>query len=404
MKEKKICGRLLRFLAVYIMAASASVLSYTAVKAVSDAGPGRAVNRQTLYKSEMVYDVETGYYKETVVTTNIYYDEATGDTYTSVETVYNYYNYDGYTYELVFSKNDDTNTGPVPSAAPKFTPAPEASAVPDYRPVQTPYPTDNSSVQDVENEFDMSPMKMSVKRKSSTQSVIKWDINDNASGYYIFRSTSEYGTYKKIRTIDNNLDNTYNDKKLNAGKIYYYKIQAYRKTDSGILTSEMPEAQQVSTIKTQNIINKLKKLKKKYPDGKYWNHVGYNVSAGQSTYGYVTNSPCNHEGSPNGVASTCNKYSVMLNNKIMTGYQCYGFANLLGDKLFGKSKIKTHKSYKKSKVGDHVRYSGHSVVIIEKHPKYIKVAECNIGGTCKIKWGRKISKSSLSKATYYTRY
>ena len=41
---------------------------------------------------------------------------------------------------------------------------------------------------------------------------------------------------------------------------------------------------------------------------------------------------------------------------------------------------------------------------VEKHVGYIIVAEANYGHTCMIKWGRKISKSALNGATYYTRY
>lgn len=402
--------RLGRYLAVlFILIVSSVFISYTDSNAADNRS--NMSGSQTSYKSDMEYDVATGYYLETVITTSTYYDAATGCDVTKVETVYNYYNYDGDAYELVMSKRntESTYTQVKPAATPVApdTQIPLQTASPDSsipaQPTQTPVYDDYVKTSE-EIDFDTSPLKLSVKRKSSKKAVINWNENENAHGYYIFRSLSEDGKYKKIATVYDYLIDQYIDKKLKSGKIYYYKIQAFYETDSGILTTDMSDAEQVSTIKTQQIINKLKKLKKKYPDGKYWNHVGYNVSAGQSTYGYVTNSPCRHSGTSNGVASTCNKYSVMLDGKVMTGYQCYGFANLIGDKLFGRTRIKTHKSYKKSKVGDHVRYGGHSVVIIEKHAKYIKVAECNIGGTCMIKWGRKISKSALKKATYYTRY
>lgn len=400
------------FAVILVLLASTAAFSYTAVNVMAENRINEGTN-QTSYKSDIVYDITTGYYMETVVTTTSYYDTAMGCDVISVETVYNYYSYDGYTYELVMSNRNTENTYIQPPPA-------TATPVPDYQiPTQTPYPPDNIYVrptqtpvydeddkkdEEEEVDFDTSPLEISVKRKSSTKALVKWKTNEHAHGYYIFRATSEEGKYKKVGTVKDNSVRQYNDKKLKSGKIYYYKVQAYLKTDSGTLTSDMSEAGQVSTIKTQQLINKLKKLKKKYPDGRYWNHVGYKVSAGQSTYGYVTKYPCRHSGTANGVASTCNKYSVMLDGKLIAGYQCYGFANLIGDKLFGKSKIKTHKSYKKSKVGDHVRYGGHSVVIIEKHSKYIKVAECNIGGTCMIKWGRKISKAALDNATYYTRY
>lgn len=399
-----------RFLAVlFILIVSSVLISYADVYAADDSVYGRGI--QTPHKSDMVYDASTGYYLETITTTDTYYDAATGCNVTKVETVYNYYNYDGYKYELVMSNKNTENTyTPVnPAATPGIydSPAPAQTANPYdsiyAQPTQIPVYDDYYNQLDA-IDFDTSPLKISVKRNSSKKAIVKWKVNDNAHGYYIFRAASEEGKYKKIADVDDYSVNEYTDKKLKSGKMYYYKLQAYYETDAGTLTTDMSDAEQVSTFKTQQLKNKLKKIKKKYPDGKYWNHVGYKVSTGQSTYGYVTNSPCRHGGTPNGVANTCNKYSVMLDGKVMTGYQCYGFANLIGDKLFGRSRIKTHKSYKKSKVGDHVRYGGHSVVVIEKHAKYIKVAECNIGGTCMIKWGRKISKSALKKATYYTRY
>ena len=98
--------------------------------------------------------------------------------------------------------------------------------------------------------------------------------------------------------------------------------------------------------------------------------------------GITTKYPCNHNGSQNGIASTCNYYHGRDN---VLGYQCWGYASLLSDKLFGKAKIKSHNSFNKAKVGDHVRYGGHSVLIIAKHKDYIEVTECNIGNTCIIK-------------------
>lgn len=77
----------------------------------------------------------------------------------------------------------------------------------------------------------------------------------------------------------------------------------------------------------------------------------------------------------------------------------------MSDLIFGRNaKIKNFKSFAKSKMGDVIRYSGHSVIIVEKHKNYIVAGECNYGNTCIIKWGRKIYKSELKNATYSTRY
>ena len=75
------------------------------------------------------------------------------------------------------------------------------------------------------------------------------------------------------------------------------------------------------------------------------------------------------------------------------------------DLLYGRSaKIKNFTSYAKCKPGDVVRYSGHSVIITEKHGGYVVVGECNYGNTCLIKWGRKVSSAELAGAVYSRRY
>lgn len=358
-------------------------------------------NLITSYTSDMEYDVATGYYVQTTVTVSEYYDSISGCNVKCTETVTKYYSFDGSAYILESTKNTTQNEYiPVSTATP--TMYPESTYTPAATVSPSAAPDDNGDILD-DIEFEKEALEFSVSRKSATKAKISWKVNKNADGYYVFRATKEDGDYSKVKTIKDYSIVSYTDNTLKSDKKYYYKVQAYLHTETGIMTTEMPEAKQVSTYTTQSIINKLKKLKKIYPDGKYWNHVGYKVSVGQSTYGFVTNKPCNHKGAHNGIASTCNKYSVKINNTIMTGYQCYGFANMIGDKLFGKTKIKVHHSYKKAKVGDHVRYGNHSVVVIEKHSKYIKVVECNIGNTCMIKWGRKISKSALKGATYYTR-
>ena len=73
--------------------------------------------------------------------------------------------------------------------------------------------------------------------------------------------------------------------------------------------------------------------------------------------------------------------------------------------IWRNAKIKNHKSFAKAKVGDVVRCNNtHSVIIIEKHDDYVKVGECNIGDTCMIYWGRKMTKKELKGAVYSHRY
>lgn len=72
------------------------------------------------------------------------------------------------------------------------------------------------------------------------QATIRWRKAENATGYYVYRSESANGTYKKIATVTGKT--YYTDKKsLKSQKAYYYKIVSYRKSGSKILTSKASE-------------------------------------------------------------------------------------------------------------------------------------------------------------------
>lgn len=73
--------------------------------------------------------------------------------------------------------------------------------------------------------------------KGGTHSAnLRWKKVSNATGYYIYRSTSENGYYKKVATVKRKT--SYTDKKsLKNRGYYYYKIVAYRKSGSKTLKS-----------------------------------------------------------------------------------------------------------------------------------------------------------------------
>lgn len=58
--------------------------------------------------------------------------------------------------------------------------------------------------------------------------VIKWSKISGASGYEVYRSTSNSGNYGKIKTINSSSTTSYKDTKLNIGRKYYYKVRAYK--------------------------------------------------------------------------------------------------------------------------------------------------------------------------------
>lgn len=76
-------------------------------------------------------------------------------------------------------------------------------------------------------------VKISSVKGGAKKETIKWKKVNDATGYYVYRSTSKNGKYKKIATIKNVKTLSYVDKKVGAKKAYYYKVAAY-KTANGV--------------------------------------------------------------------------------------------------------------------------------------------------------------------------
>lgn len=150
-------------------------------------------------------------------------------------------------------------------------------------------------------------------------------------------------------------------------------------------------------------------LREKYPDGYYWNNF-----EPSEKYPAVTETPC--PGHLSGDYSTC------------IG-QCYGFANLISDELFGKNTKKTYGvTAETMRIGDHLRTSHHSVIVtdiirpgdvcgynfrtdenIVATSTYVIVVHCNWGYTCNIMWDYDYtdyiySYDSIIASQSYTRY
>lgn len=70
-----------------------------------------------------------------------------------------------------------------------------------------------------------------VLRMSATSLKVKWKKVSGAHGYRIYRSTSEDGEYTKIATVTSGSRTYYTDSKRTCGRVYYYKVQAYRKVN-----------------------------------------------------------------------------------------------------------------------------------------------------------------------------
>lgn len=154
---------------------------------------------------------------------------------------------------------------------------------------------------------------------------------------------------------------------------------------------------------------KISTLKKKFPNEKYWNHVG---SEEDNSDGY-TNEPCtehrdasvSHVYGTNGC--TCNHFAGPGH---LLATQCMGFANKLGSEVFGDTSwyvyaMPDSDTLSKVKVGDIIRYtdsstSGHSAFVIAKKGNKVTVGEANYTGACQISWTRVINLTTVSVLNY----
>ncbi len=76
--------------------------------------------------------------------------------------------------------------------------------------------------------FGMSSVQLETCQAVDHHSIqLTWQKADTATGYYLYRSKKQDGSYKKIKTIRQNTQLTYTDTKVVPGKEFYYKICTY---------------------------------------------------------------------------------------------------------------------------------------------------------------------------------
>ncbi|MBQ7043235.1 MAG: InlB B-repeat-containing protein [Clostridia bacterium] len=135
----------------------------------------------------------------------------------------------------------------------------------------------------------------------------------------------------------------------------------------------------------------LTELKAKYPQGKYWNHVG---SSSNNPNGW-TNTPCPSHSS----TSTCNGF---VYGGTTIGWQCFGFALQLGYDAYGSNPKNWGRAYNLDNIkpGDIINYDGnnpgHTVFVIGVNGDTVSFAECNWGSRCIISWTRSLKKSQFN--------
>ncbi|MDO4458488.1 MAG: hypothetical protein Q4C42_00125 [Clostridia bacterium] len=148
-----------------------------------------------------------------------------------------------------------------------------------------------------------------------------------------------------------------------------------------------------------SIEEKIEVLRKKFPDGKYWNYYGHSYEELKAMSVYQTamltsDTACaNIEG-----ASWCNVYNG-ITSKLFYSYgdliQCMGFASMVNDFLWGEdTPIYISWDINDLEVGDHLRMTewDHSMTVIGIYDGYITVLECNRNfEDCLIEWDREVS-------------
>lgn len=72
----------------------------------------------------------------------------------------------------------------------------------------------------------------SVTSPNAGKALLKWG-KETADGYQIYMASSKDGSYKKIKSVSKNTSVSYTVGSLTKGKTYYFKVRAYKKTDSG---------------------------------------------------------------------------------------------------------------------------------------------------------------------------
>lgn len=146
----------------------------------------------------------------------------------------------------------------------------------------------------------------------------------------------------------------------------------------------------------------LASLVKKFPAGKYWNHMGSDVNAPDS----VTNIPCKSHSGCSWVegACSCNSFDRSI--------QCMGYAHKIAYELTGASPRfsftkSTRLDVSKLRVGDVIRFRGdrHSICVTGISGSKISFTDCNWDYHCGIRWGvMDISYITSRSFTYVLHY
>lgn len=145
------------------------------------------------------------------------------------------------------------------------------------------------------------------------------------------------------------------------------------------IVSAVDDAYGVSTVAADDTMSKLDYLIRKFPHGKYWNHMG----SSKNNPDGVTDTPCASH-------SNCNYYGGCSCNSYNGTIQCMGYANQIAFEITGVDRMQYEESstldITKLRVGDIIREGGHSVCVTGVNGNKISITDCNYGARCIIRW------------------
>lgn len=120
----------------------------------------------------------------------------------------------------------------------------DSAATPTVTPVPTATPAPTATPTPAQTITKPSATRITSLKAGKKKATISWKKVSGATGYYVYRSTSKNGTYKKIATVKRKT--TYIDKKsLKSKKYYYYKVVTYKKYGSKVAKSKMSSYKKV---------------------------------------------------------------------------------------------------------------------------------------------------------------
>ena len=150
----------------------------------------------------------------------------------------------------------------------------------------------------------------------------------------------------------------------------------------------------VSAATTDDTMQKLESLIKRFPHGKYWNHDPNTANNSDS----VTDTPCTHHWN-------CDYYGTCGCNSFGIAIQCMGFAHKLAYEITGVTvgsySERSTLDITKLRVGDVIRINNdyHSVCVTGVNGDKISIAQVNYPSACIISWVT-VDKSFFNNVTY----